>query len=73
MKTRIALCLLLGGLAAMILFWTRGLFPQHAALVGLAVAALAYSVLRVIDNARTASGHGTPRHQQERHDHEQMD
>ena len=68
MKARIALCLLFGGATALIFYRVRGLFPQHAALVGLAVAAFAYSLLRAFDNLRGASGHGSPRNQQERQD-----
>ena len=65
MKARIAFCLLLGGVAAGIFYWVRGFFPQHAALIGLAVAALVYSVLRAFENLRGASGRRSPGDQKE--------
>ena len=68
MKARIALCLLFGGVTALVFYRVRGLFPQHAVLVGLAVAALAYSLLRVVDNLRAACGHGSPRNQKKSQD-----
>lgn len=71
MKARVVVCLLLGGVAAVIFHRLRGFFPQHAALVGLAVAAFVYSLLRAFDNLRlasNASGDRVPRDQEKSQD-----
>lgn len=68
MKERIAICALVGAVAGFLLYELRGLFPVHAFLVGLAVTALTYSLLRAIDNLRGASRYGSPRDQEERRD-----
>lgn len=68
MKTRAALCLLLGVVVAWVFYRQRGFFPEHAALVGLAVAALGYSVLRVLDNLRRAARSRSPGNQGEGQD-----
>ncbi|MCP4200910.1 MAG: hypothetical protein GY769_03145 [bacterium] len=68
MKRRIAICVLVGALAGLFLYKLRGFFPVHAFLVGLAITALAYSLLRAIDNLRGASRYGSPRDQEERRD-----
>lgn len=63
MRRRVALCFLVGSLAGLGFYRFRGLYPEHAVLLGLAIAALTYSVLRAIDNLRGAPGQATPRHQ----------
>ncbi|MCH7665919.1 MAG: hypothetical protein IH936_08335 [Acidobacteria bacterium] len=71
MRVPIALCLLLGGIAAVVFYRVQGFFPSHAVLVGLAVGALVYTLLRVFDNLRLASRTSrgrVPRNQQERQD-----
>lgn len=68
MKTRIVLCMLVGGVAGVVFYKARGFFPQHAFLIGLAVSALAYSLLRAFDNLGGARGHRPPRNQKKPHD-----
>lgn len=68
MRTRIALCLVLGAAVAVTFYQVRGLFAQHAALIGLAVAALGYSLLRAIDNLRGAARNRAPRNENEGQD-----
>ncbi len=60
MKARMVYCLLVGVGVAVALAWLRGHVWQHAMLVGLAVAALVYSILRATDNLRMAARQPAP-------------
>lgn len=64
MRVRIALCLLVGSIAGLVFFRIGRVYPEHAFLVGLAIAALTYSLLRAIDNLRRVSGKGSPGNQE---------
>lgn len=68
MKTRIVVCLLIGTAAGWLFHLFRDFRPEHALLLGLAIAALTYSTLRAIDNLRSGSRQVTPGHEQERDD-----
>lgn len=72
MRTRIILCVVSGTIVALVFYLVRGLFPQHAVLLGLAVGALTYSLLRAVDNLRRGPGHGSPWHESDSGDEEQV-
>ena len=57
---RAVVCFVVGAVAALFFYRVRGFFPEHAFLLGLAIAALTYSLLRAIDNLRGASRQGAP-------------
>ncbi|MFQ5525766.1 MAG: hypothetical protein ACE5GX_05840 [Thermoanaerobaculia bacterium] len=59
-RTRVAVCSLVGVIAALFFYRVRGFFPEHAFLLGLAIAALTYSLVRAIDNLRSGPGQIPP-------------
>lgn len=68
MRTRVIVCFAVGAIAAVVFHRVRGLYPQHAFLLGLAICALTYSLLRAIDNLRRTPGQGAPWDQEETRD-----
>ena len=69
---RLVFCALVGAGVGFAVHTLRGFFPSHAFLIGLASAALAYSVFRAVDNLRRAAGQAAPGHQQHAGDDQQM-
>ncbi len=65
LKARVALCVLFGSVAVFFFYRVRGFFPEHAFLLGLAIAALTYSLLRAIDNLRGSARQGAPGNQED--------
>ena len=63
LKARVALCAVVGLTAGFVFYSARGLFPEHAFLVGIAISALTYALLRAIDNLRGSAGHVAPGNQ----------
>lgn len=60
LKLRVALCASVGLAAGFVFYRVRGFFPEHAFLVGFAIAALTYALLRAIDNLRGAHRQSAP-------------
>lgn len=50
---KVALAAVAAIVAFLLLRWGKGLFVPHAALVGLAIGALTYSLLRTVERLRT--------------------
>jgi len=66
-------CALVGSAVGFGVYTVRGFFPAHAVLIGVASAALTYSIFRATDNLRGSIGTDTarktsPRHQEHTRD-----